>query len=598
MKRKFVQIAAFCLMLACLLTVVSAAYSSDDDEYGDYVEFEFPEGDGTGSGSEDDGFGYDDYEYYNPEEGEKTIRVGLYFGNGALDGANLANFIGRGYSFGYYNDSNEFIEVGYTDKSALSVVKTTNVYYGTYNGYTSYHDDITSNIAVGCYHLQLPWSYYSFEEAQWEADYYADYDSFVAYVDGSYYVRIGNYVNRDRAVSAMEDLSWDGVDTEVVGTSSYGVSVVESGSNTIIFQYDDNGNGTGLGVQAISENDEKTQTWFMGFKWYGGFRYERVNGGDLTVVNFVDMEDYANCVISREMSNSWPLEALKAQAVAARSYAASLSRSRHPSAYHFDLCNTTCCQAYHGTSLTGENTARAVAETAGQYVWYNGQIARAFYSASNGGASEDVSVIWGSNQATYPYLAGVVDPYEATVVIGNYAWTREFAPSVLKEKMRAKGYNCSNIVNAYVGEYSRVGNPKTVVLVDSDGRSYTMKTGKFVSMLGGLPSYRYDFGTGAQDEYSVNGTDSVIGVNGLYAVNGNGEVVAINEGAYVITDQGVSKLVQDKDDVVNSKGNIVISGKGKGHNVGMSQHGARAMALQGYDYEEILKFYYTGVTVG
>ncbi len=63
------------------------------------------------------------------------------------------------------------------------------------------------------------------------------------------------------------------------------------------------------------------RTWFQGYKYHGGFRYERIGGGDLTVVNVVDLETYIKGVIPYEMSSDWPLEALKAQAICARSYA-------------------------------------------------------------------------------------------------------------------------------------------------------------------------------------------------------------------------------------------------------------------------------------
>jgi len=599
MRKKFVQIAALCLVLACLLTSVGAMPPWGDFDFplGDY-DFPIFDEDEDEYEDEDDYWYEDDHGSViqtNPEVGNQVIRVGICYGSDAMDGANLENSVGEGFSFGYYDDGYQFTELGYTSKTKISVVKTANVYYGTYNKYTGYHDDITSNIAVGCYHLQLPGEYYSFDDAQWEADYYEEYGAFVAYIQGNYYVRIGNYTKRSSAEDAMYELSYEGIDTEIVGTSSYGVSVVVTGTNTILFQYDDNGSGTGLGIEAVCYSGEKSETWFKDYRWYGGFRYERIDGGDLTVVNMVALDDYVKGVIPYEMSPGWPAEAMKALAVCARNYAV-YNSSRHKR-YHFSVCNKSCCQVYLGRNRATEETDSYVDETAGVLVYYDGAPIGCWYYASNGGASECSSVVWGSNQTTYPYLLGVIDPFEATVTISGYAWTKEVSPTEMRDLVRGIGYNCSRIVDAYVDEYTETGNPKSVTLVDSNGYEYTLTTRKFVDMLD-LRSFRYDFGSGEKPEFSINGTDSVNGLSGLYAMDGNGNLVSVTEGAYVITDQGVAQTSTGNDDVITDNGNIRISGKGWGHNVGLSQQGARAMALQGYTYDEILQFYYTGVTVG
>ena len=116
------------------------------------------------------------------------------------------------------------------------------------------------------------------------------------------------------------------------------------------------------------------------------------------------------------MSNSWPLEALKVQAVCARSYAYNNLRSSRHTSYHFDVCNTTDCQVYYGAGpnnasyQANDRTDRAVEETAGEYARYDGQVIEAFYSSSHGGASESVYHVWGSSLEDYPYLKGVTDP--------------------------------------------------------------------------------------------------------------------------------------------------------------------------------------------
>lgn len=530
------------------------------------------------------------------EPAEQIIRVGLHYGSGAMDGANLGNSSGAsGFYFGYYDSNNEFVSVAYTGRTTISIVKTENVYYGSYNNYTTYYDHLTgSSVGVGCYHLQLSGRYTAYEDALAIAKQYDG--GFVAYISGVYYVRIGNYLNRDAAVAAQSNLAASGVSTELKGTSSYGISVVATGTNTIVFQYDDEGSGTGLGVEPIPvSSDQKCVSVFASVKYFGGFRYERIKGGDLTIVNMVDMEDYVNCVISQEMSNSWPLEALKAQAVAARSYAMTLKRH---SAHHFDVCPTTCCQAYPGTGKIGTNTTQAAAETAGVYVWYGESIAQTFYYSSNGGASENVSIVWGSNQANYPYLVGVIDPYEATIesMISGYSWTRQYTGEELAALMKNKGYtSCSTVVAVKINEYSDVGNPKSVTIKDSNGREFTLTAYQMYKVFG-FRSYRYELVNAEESQLSINGETTVESLSGLYVLDGNGNLVLVSSDAYVINGDGTITAADTSGTVTGDV--FTFAGKGWGHNIGMSQYGAYAMAKLGYTYDQILKFYYTGVTVG
>ena len=545
--------------------------------------------------------------------GERIIRVGLHYGTGAIEGVNLLNEEGSGFRFGYYDSSNRFVELGVASQTAISVVETVNVYYGTYDGYQSYHTAAASSIAVGEYHLELPGTYLSFAEAQAEASAYPG--GFAAYIGGVYYARVGNYTTRDGAVAAQASLAAQGVYSELRGTSGFGVNVVATGTNAILFQYDDLGSGTGLGVEPIQTGAEKCTTWSKGCLYNGGFRFERINGGKLTVVNIVGLEDYVKGVVANEMDNSWPTEALKAQAVAARSYALSLG-SKH-AAHHFDICFDTDCQAYYGREKAGANSDAAVDQTAGQVCLYNGKVAQTFYYSSNGGASESVSIAWESNQSLYPYLVGVVDPYEASLNLDN-SWTRTFSSSELISKLFS-GYSVSPpLVSASISSYSPTGNPKTVTFTDSAGKNYSVSTYRMIKNLG-LRSYRYGFAgdggfrtmpTNPSGRVSLNGSVPVDSLSGLYAMDGSGNLTPINGGVYVITDSGTSLLDQGggqnqgqganqwASSATAVNGSITFAGRGWGHNIGMSQFGAKAMAEQGHTYQQILQFYYTGIMVG
>ncbi|MDE6590016.1 MAG: sporulation protein SpoIID, partial [Oscillospiraceae bacterium] len=237
-----------------------------------------------------------------PDTAERVIRVGLHhdgsYGTGTMEGLNLQNVVGSGFRFGYYDSASRFVAIGSTAQKAISVVKTQNVYYGTHNKYTSYHSALTSSaVAVGIYHLQLPGSYGSFEGAQAAAAQYRG--GFPAYIEGKYYVRMGCYTTSGEAKAAQEAL---GAESTLSWTSKYAVSVVITGTNTIVFQYDDNGSGTGLGIEPVSTAGEKCSTLSKEYVYNGGFRFERINGGDLTVVNIVGLEDYVKGVVPYEMS--------------------------------------------------------------------------------------------------------------------------------------------------------------------------------------------------------------------------------------------------------------------------------------------------------
>lgn len=117
---------------------------------------------------------------------QDVIRVGLFYGSSALPGANLLNDVGTGYRFGYLDGDARFCPVGSTGESAISVVKTQNVYYGKVGDWAGYYDTITSDIAVGCWHVQLPTAYGTFEAAQEAA--VSVSGGFPAWIEGTYYV--------------------------------------------------------------------------------------------------------------------------------------------------------------------------------------------------------------------------------------------------------------------------------------------------------------------------------------------------------------------------------------------------------------------------
>lgn len=531
-------------------------------------------------------------------EDNPIIRVGLYYGSSALDGANLANSVGSGFRFGYYDSFDQFVELAYTEQTAISVVKTTNVYYGSYNSYTSYHEALTgSSVAVGCYHVQLPGAYSTYIEAAQAASWYED--GFAAYIDGAFYARVGNFVNRSGAEKLWEELARSGVTAEIVGTSSYGVSIVITGTNTILFQFDST-DGLCLGVKPGLDDRVQTETLFRNNTYYGGFQYQRIGGGGLTVSNVLPMEDYIQGVIIHEMSPSWPLEALKAQAVCARTYAYRTIQSGKHSDQGFDICNTTDCQVYSGISTISDTSRQAVEETYGQYAFYNGELAETFYFSCDGGATEDSGNVWTDS---LPYLRGKTDPYEALVEdkIPNYHWTVTYTGKELQARLNSLNdeYNFGEIADLYVSRTTETGNVYSIVVVDVNGKSQTFSKGNARTVLG-CRSLRFTISGGSGgSEYSVTDGNTLSGMTGAWVIDGDSSLSQIRrDEIYAITGSGVEQVTAQAGSGSSAgTGTFVISGTGNGHNVGMSQWGAYAMAQQGYTYQDILKFYFTGIEI-
>ena len=528
----------------------------------------------------------------------RTVRVGLLYGDNAVASTRLTNVNGTGHCFGYYNDALEFVSLGYTGESDINVLITHNLHLNSQGGYGYAGATANSRGAVGCYHLHLPWSYEDFTSAYDASQMVAD--GFVAWIDGTYYVRMGAYTSREDAEAALVELGMDGI--TVGETSAYSFNVVAAGTTRILFQFDAKleGEAGAFGVlPGLDGNAGAVTTLNDENKYRGGFRFERIGGGAATVVNVVDMEDYVKGIIPYEMSASWPLEALKAQSVCARTYSVyTMARSRH-TANHFDLCTSTHCQVYRGIGSANANSDQAVEETAGQLAYYNGKIIDAVYYSSNGGASEDSKNVWGN---AFGYLTGKLDPYEADIAdkANNYKWSKTLTASELKSRLNNSGYVCTDIVSV-TPKQSPVGNVIELKVIDTAGKSNTVIPADTIRTALGLNSIRFTMTTSGgvqrQPGYAVAGLKSnVSSLDGLYALSGDGKTAALPQQSYIITADGV-KALEPQTETTSTPTSYTFTGTGWGHSVGMSQWGAYAMAKQGYTYQDILKFYYTGITV-
>lgn len=324
-----------------------------------------------------------------------------------------------------------------------------------------------------------------------------------------------------------------------------------------------------------------------GVKYRGGMQFKRIDGGALTVINVVDIEQYLYSVIGKEMSPSWNIEALKAQAVCARGFA--ISNYNKFSKYGFNLDTTTTSQVYKGVSTETESTRRAVDETKGQVLKHGGKIIQSIYCASMGGASANAENVWGGS---YPYLVSVTDPYENPDEATRYSWSITLSADDIKKCLSDAGINIGDITSVEIVSQDDAGYVTELLFTGTNG-THTVKKSSCRTIFGGkLHSQRYTIAGGEETYPNI----SMISADGIFTkpsnevyVRGAGKMSVLNVLSSVIT-----KIFAPQSGNTVSSGEYTFNGNGWGHGVGMSQWGAKAMADKGFTYEDILTFYYTG----
>lgn len=186
-------------------------------------------------------------------------------------------------------------------------------------------------------------------------------------------------------------------------------------------------------------------------KWYKGTIHIINNNGDMTVINDVGIEDYVRGVTPAEMPSSWNMEALKAQAIAVRSYAIA-NLGKHAS-QGFDLLDSTMDQVYNGVLAETSATNKAVDETKGLVLTYNNKIISTMYSASAGGQTKSALQAWGND---IPYLQSVKSFDDETGLRGHGVGMTQYGAKNLADM----GYNAYQILAYfYTGAHFARINP-------------------------------------------------------------------------------------------------------------------------------------------
>ena len=414
-------------------------------------------------------------------------------------------------------------------------------------------------------------------------------------------------------------------------------------------------------------------------KYRGNVEIRRFSDSDMTVINHLSMQEYLYGVVPREIGGNSPIEAVKAQAIVARTYAAKNYGRR--SKLGFDVMPTVDDQAYGGYEWENKNSNRAVDETNGQVVVYDGELIGGFYFSTSGGYTESSENVWGGK---YDYLKAVPDTYEPNVE-GNTSWEVKMTSAEVKKALSKKGINVGDIIDLVPVEYTDAGRILTLKIVGTEGsetisksavRTYLGLKSQWYSINSSAPQVRqgtpndikasdeeaeleiekvndewflkFEDETSAKVEENkeeikeetkeeineVQTEDAMKVVKSLFGFSNEQkeEVIEIKE------DKASENIIINEKEVVNnntakeykpllksilavlnsnifklnfntttsvpvvykaggSDNTFIFRGRGWGHAVGMSQNGARGMADNGFSAEEIIKWYYSGVSI-
>lgn len=286
-------------------------------------------------------------------------------------------------------------------------------------------------------------------------------------------------------------------------------------------------------------NGGQVPLFFSQDRWYrGSLEFVPGAGASVTAVNLVPMEEYLFGVVPGEMPASWEHEALKAQSIAARTYA--LHNLGKEAKKGYDVCRTTHCQVYDGAAVENIRSNEAVIATSGEVLTYNGRPIQAYFHASSGGYTDNVADLW---QQDLPYIRAVADFDQASP---RHIWHQTYSDTQVQAALAKIGVHVGTVHALTPVERTPVGRVKTMKAIGSRGEA-TFEAAKLRFAIG-LYSTFFNVGRLNASQAGVAGT-----------------------GEY-----------------------FQFAGRGWGHGLGMSQWGARGLAAKGFNYQQILAHFYPG----
>lgn len=340
--------------------------------------------------------------------------------------------------------------------------------------------------------------------------------------------------------------------------------------------------------------DTAARVIVLGRQYRGSLVVHIGSDGRLLVVNHVPLEDYLLGVVPREMPASWPVEALRAQAIAARTYAVSQATASRAAGSPFDLLDTADSQVYGGATSEVASTTAAVLSTRGIVITHQGIPISAVYHSSSGGHTENSEIVWTSARA---YLRGVPDFDQAS---GRFNWEKIMTPVEITTILAQAGHQLGRLTAIEPSGARGVSGRTRSVTFRGDRGQVTLRSEEARRLLD-LQSTLWE-ASFAQEGEVVMVTPMAHGQPVVLVGGSAGSPVTATSTvgiSYSIGAEGVLHRMTRYSVIHRSVAvaEVRFSGRGWGHGVGMSQYGAMQMAADGHTFAEILAHFYRGTVL-
>lgn len=328
----------------------------------------------------------------------------------------------------------------------------------------------------------------------------------------------------------------------------------------------------------------------------------------LNVINIIGIEEYLYGVLKKEISPRWPADVLKAQAIAARTFAIFNMGKYIDKGYN--ICASTNSQAYGGVNHEDPLTNRAVDETRGVIITYKGKPINAVYHSDSGGYTEDSENVWGSS---LPYLRSVKSKFEEKVSPPHHTWSYSIDEKDLTEKLQKQGYKINSVVSIEPIKKSETGRISELVFTADNNEVINMKANDFRNLIGAdlirstlfnieIIGKRLNITEDTEDKKEIE--DKEEQKESIKEILEQKKDWTIKE-LLELMKKSKQEREREKEEIMsivriiklNTPLTFLFSGSGNGHGVGMSQWGAYGMALQGSGYQDILEYYYQGIDI-
>jgi stage II sporulation protein D len=419
---------------------------------------------------------------------------------------------------------------------------------------------------------------------------------FPFYISGKPHIAVGTYADKDASAADCQNLTaLLGVEFIARTPNNTCISIVETDSGKILFKIDTA--DCKLFVRPLRAEGQTNDPYIkssVGNIFDGTFEYKATIDG-LYLVNILELDDYIKSVLPYEISASWPVETLKAFSIIVRSYTLSNIFNNHKN-QDFDMCDETHCQAYRGRLRSTPTTDAAVDATANMVLAYDSKICKTFYHAISGGMTEASENVW---YTAYEYLRPMPVPDEK---YQNYTYG-EWSTTVSKEELYTFLQNNSTvskkisapITDVRISEYTPSGYAYKLEITDSDGNVAVFEKTDNIRTILSKYCKSARMSIGKTMEVSINEAVSELDAISFFQTSPDGTPIRFNATANSTQPEYKTVLTANGEfQLVPSTEMITISGTGWGHGVGLSQYGARDMALNGYNWIEIATYFFPG----